>query len=96
MPPKYIMTRDEWIQYVISLLPDSSVKIDSKDNIAFDLSIEFGIISGMLSSGWYPEEAVNHFIERETERGTLDENEIEDYEEKYKSYQDRITLKLKQ
>lgn len=95
MIPKYIMTRDEWMEYVISLLPDASVKIDTKDNIAFDLSIEFGIISGLLESGWYPEEAVCHFIEREEEKGTLDESDLIDYDKKYKAYHEILKQNLK-
>lgn len=86
MTIQYMMTRDEWQSHVVSLLPDACAKNNTKEDIAFDLAMEFGIIGGLVSSGWYPDEAVGHLVDREYDNGNLDDSDQDEFAVKVKSY----------
>lgn len=88
MPTEYVMTRDKWLSTVAHLLPNSFEKSEhgSKQDIAFDLSIEFGIISGLLPSGWYPEEAVDIFLSRELDKESISYSDYDEFQEKLLTY----------
>lgn len=92
MPTEYVMTRDKWLGTVANLLPDSLEKSEhgNKQDIAFDLSIEFGIISGLLPSGWYPEEAVDIFLSRELDKESISESDYDEYQEKLLKYRQSL------
>ena len=83
MTNKYVMTRQEWIDEVVSLLPDVYT---NKVDVAEDLSIDFGIISGLLQSGWYPSEALDIFLDKECDQDRIDESDFEEYAEKLKAF----------
>ncbi len=88
MPTEYVMTRDKWLGTVANLLPEAFNKSEygNKQDIAFDLSIEFGIISGLLPSGWYPEEAVDIFLSRELDKESISYSDYEEYQTKLNQY----------
>lgn len=86
MTIKYVMTHNEWLAHTASLIPDACAKNDSKEDIAFDLAIEFGILSGLVSGGWYPDEAVGHLIDREEGKGNLEESDLEQFEQNKLAY----------
>lgn len=93
MTIKYIMGRDEWESHVVSLLPDVALKTDTKENIAFDLAMEFGILSGLVPSGWYPDEAVEHWMDREEEKDNLSESDFDEHALKLKAYYAKMEAK---
>lgn len=96
MTIQYIMTHDEWIAHTVSLIPDACAKNETKENIAFDLALEFGILSGLVPSGWYPDEAVGHLVEREEEKGNLDESDLVEFDVKVDAYHDKMKAKYQQ
>ena len=96
MTIQYVMTHDEWIAYTVNLIPDACVKNDTKEGIAFDLAMEFGILTGLLPSGWYPDEAVSHLIDRENEKCNIDENVIAEFESKVAIYHEQLKSKNEQ
>ena len=96
MTIQYVMTHDEWIAYTVNLIPDACVKNDTKEGIAFDLAMEFGILSGLLPSGWYPDEAVSHFVDREYEKGNLDDSYLVDFDSKVAVYHEQLKRKHEQ
>lgn len=93
MTIQYVMTHDEWIAHTVSLIPDACAKHDTKDSIAFDLALEFGILSGLVPSGWYPDEAVEHLIDREDEKGNLSESDLVDFDARRDAYHDKMKAK---
>lgn len=93
MTIQYVMTHDEWIAHTVSLIPDACAKHDTKDSIAFDLALEFGILSGLVPSGWYPDEAVGHLVDRENEKGNLEDSDLDEYEVKVAVYHDKMKAK---
>jgi hypothetical protein len=90
MTIKYVMTHDEGLAHTASLIPDACAKNDSKEDIAFDLAIEFGIITGLVSGGWYPDEAVGHLIDREEGKGNLEESDLEQFEQNKLAYHKKM------
>lgn len=96
MTIQYIMTHSEWIAYTVSLIPDACAQNDTKENIAFDLAMEFGILSGLVPSGWYPDEAVEHFIDREDEKGNLSTSDLVEFDAKRDAYHDKMKAKYEQ
>ena len=88
MPNSYIMNKEQWMSEVIELLPDVFTKSEhgSKDDVAFDLSLEYGIISGLVPSGWYPDEALDIFINKEYDKGNIEESDVKEFEAKVESY----------
>lgn len=96
MTIKYIMGRAEWESHVVSLLPDVALKTDTKENIAFDLAMEFGILSGLVPSGWYPDEAVDHWMDREEEKDNLSDSDFDEYSLKVKAYHAKMEAKYAQ
>lgn len=96
MTIQYVMTHDEWLAHVVSLIPDACAKDETKENIAFDLAMEFGILSGLVPSGWYPDEAVGHLVDREEEKGNLDESDLVEFDVKVDAYHDQMKAKYEQ
>lgn len=96
MTIKYVMGRDEWESHVVSLLPDVALKTDTKENIAFDLAMEFGILSGLVPSGWYPDEAVEHWMDREEEKDNLAESDFDEHALKVEAYHVKMKAKYEQ
>lgn len=96
MTTQYIMTHDEWLAHVVSLIPDACAKEETKENIAFDLAMEFGILSGLVPSGWYPDEAVGHLVDREEEKGNLDDSDLVEFDAKVDAYHDKMKAKHEQ
>ena len=93
MTIKYVMSHDEWIAHTVGLIPDACAKHDTKDSIAFDLALEFGILSGLVPSGWYPDEAVGHLVDREEEKGNLEDSDLDEYEAKVAVYHEKMKAK---
>lgn len=93
MTIQYVMTHDEWISHTVSLIPDACARQDTKDSIAFDLALEFGILSGLVPSGWYPDEAVGHLVDREEEKGNLEDSDLDEYEAKVAVYHEKMKAK---
>ena len=91
MPNSYIMNKEQWMSEVIELLPDVFTKSEhgSKDDVAFDLSLEYGIISGLVPSGWYPDEALDIFINKEYDKGNIDEADVKEFEYKLEAYHNK-------
>lgn len=91
MPNSYIMNKEQWMAEVIELLPDVFTKSvhGSKDDVAFDLSLEYGIISGLVPSGWYPDEALDIFINREYDKGNIEESDVHEFESKLEAYHNK-------
>lgn len=96
MTIQYIMKHDEWVSHVVSLIPDACAKDETKENIAFDLAMEFGILSGLVPSGWYPDEAVEHLIDREDEKGNLTDSDLVEFDAKRDAYHDKMKTKYEQ
>lgn len=87
----YIMTNEDWTAAVISLLPDFYEKSNhgTKEDIAFNLSVRFGTFNGLLSSGWYPDEAVEDFVDEEFDDGLIDKVTFLEAENKIRQYQNK-------
>lgn len=91
MEIKYVMSRNDWESQAVSLLPDACSQYESKEDIAFSLALEFGILSGLVPSGWYPDEAVGHYIDREYEKGNISDSDVEQFNLKVKEYHQKIS-----
>jgi len=96
MTIKYVMSREEWEAHVVSLLPEIALKNDTKENIAFDLAMEFGILSGLVPSGWYPDEAVEHWMDREEDKDNLADSDFDDHAVKLTAYHKKMEAKYAQ
>lgn len=90
MDIEYIMSRSDWESQVVSLLPDACTQYESKEDIAFSLALEFGILGGLVPSGWYPDEAVCHYIDREFEKGNISDSDVDEYNFKEKEYHQKM------
>jgi hypothetical protein len=88
MSIQYIMNKDKWISEVIQLLPDTFKKSihGTKEDIAFDLSLEYGIISGLIPNGWYPAEALYIFVNLELNKGNIEESDLQEFYDKVADY----------
>lgn len=85
MSNQYVMDRRQWVAEVISLLPDC---YDDKPDVADDLAREFGIMSGLVSGGWYPNEALDQFLDREYNSDKITDSDLDQYNAKLKAYGD--------
>lgn len=83
MSHNYVMDKKQWVQEVISLLPDCYT---DKAEIADDLSYEFGILSGLVSGGWYPNEALDVFLGREFDNDKISDADMDEYNLNLEAY----------
>jgi len=83
MSTQYIMNRAKWIEKVLTILPSS---IQNRDEVADDLAHEFGILSGLVGGGWYPNEAVDQYLDREYRNGHINDNDYDEYDNLIKAY----------
>lgn len=80
MTIQYVMSREQWVKEALELLPDCYTS--DREGLVDDLAREYGILWGLVSGGWYPNEAIGNLLDKDYDKGKIDDTDIDQFEER--------------